>query len=251
MNLIILSPDDAVAPDTYRLTFHRAEHVRSVLRSEVGDILQVGVINGPAGSARVEHMSETEVILCTGTLSEQPRPHPTVDLICALPRPQTLRKVLFTCGMMGVRRLHLVRANRVEKSYFHSPLLDPDKYTPHLIEGMSQGKLTRLPEVTVHGRFRTFFEDTLLDLEAAETDKAMKILPDPESRLHLRTLYRGREPRLLIAVGPEGGWVPFETETMQRLGFQRFNLARWTLRVETAVTAVLSQIELVRAMEVT
>jgi RsmE family RNA methyltransferase len=51
---------------------------------------------------------------------------------------------------------------------------------------------------------------------------------------------------LLFAIGPEGGWVLFEIELMEGLGFKRFSLGRWTLRVEHAVTAVLSQLELLR-----
>ena len=50
----------------------------------------------------------------------------------------------------------------------------------------------------------------------------------------------------MAAVGPEGGWVPFELNLMQSLGFNPFTLGRWTLRVEHAVTAALSQIELMR-----
>jgi len=248
MNLIILTTHDSLGGDFYRLAFHRAEHVRSVLKAEVGDELQVGLLNGPIGPARIERISDNDIVLRTGELHQPTAPMPTVDLICALPRPQTLKKVLTTVATMGVRRLYLVRANRVEKSYFHSPLLEPDKYTPFLIEGLSQGRLTRLPEVTIHDRFKVFFEETLAAIESAEPQPAVRLLPDIDSTIHLKMLYRGEAPRLLGAIGPEGGWVPFETDLMQQMGFRRFALGRWTLRVETAVTALLAQIELVRAI---
>ncbi len=249
MNLIILTQADSIGSGRYRLTFHRAEHVRSVLRASVGDELQVGLLNGPIGPARIERITDMDVVLQCGLLRQPDLPTPTVDLICALPRPQTLKKVLTTIATMGVRRLYLIRANRVEKSYFHSPLLESTNYLPFLIEGLSQGRLTRLPEVTIHDRFRVFFEETLPKLEAAEPDKALRLVPDLESAVHLKMLYRGGEPRLLCAIGPEGGWVNFETDLMQQIGFRRVTLGRWTLRVETAVTALLSQIELARAME--
>ncbi|MEA3296509.1 MAG: RsmE family RNA methyltransferase, partial [candidate division Zixibacteria bacterium] len=69
--------------------------------------------------------------------------------------------------------------------------------------------------------------------------------PDKETFRGLDKLYHDQQ-NILPAIGPEGGWVPFETELMERVGFQRFSLGRWTLRVETAVTAVLSQVELLR-----
>ena len=147
---------------------------------------------------------------------------------------------------MGVRNIHLIRANRVEKSYFHSPLLSPEKWMPYLIEGLSQGKLTRLPQVVIHERFRNFFEDTFTELEQAEAVPSTKLLPHPEVASSIHQIYDGRAPRLVLAVGPEGGWVPFEIEMMESLGFRPFKLGPWVLRVETAVTAALAQIELTR-----
>ena len=247
MNLILLTDDMALDSGMYRLTGPQAEHVRSVLRAEAGDSLHVGLLGGPIGTARIERLTDTEVLIRCETLVEAPPLLPTIDLICALPRPQTLKKVLLTAATMGVRRLHLVRANRVEKSFFHSPLLEPERYTPFLHEGLAQGRLTRLPVVQVHDRFKRFFEDTLPESEENETDPALKVLPDLDAEAHLRTVYSGAEARLLIAIGPEGGWVPFEVKLMEGTGFQRVTLGRFTLRVETAVTAALSQVELIRA----
>ena len=246
MNMIILTEADLVGDNRYRLTDGRAEHIRAVLRSQAGDMIQVGMLNGPAGQARVERLDDAEVVLVGEKFEDIPEPNPTIDLICALPRPQTLRKVLITSATMGIRRIHLIRANRVEKSYFHSPLLAPDKWTPYLIEGLSQGKLTRLPQVSVHERFRNFFEDTFADSESNEGEPSTRLLPHPETENAIHRIYDGKSPRLVLAVGPEGGWVPFEIEMMTSLGFKPFKLGPWVLRVETAVTAALAQIELTR-----
>jgi RsmE family RNA methyltransferase len=248
VNLIILTEADSVGGNRYRLTDSRAEHIRTVLRLQIGDSAQIGLVNGPVGEARIEQLDDTEVVLICGEFQKLPDPLPTVDLICALPRPQTLRKVLITSAMMGVRNLHLVRANRVEKSYFHSPLLAPAKWTPYLIEGLGQGKLTRLPEVQIHERFRSFFEDTFPALERGEKLPSVRLLPHPEATKAIHGVYDGRSQRLVVAIGPEGGWVPFETELMESVGFKPFRLGPWVLRVEHAVTAVLAQIELARML---
>ncbi len=47
-------------------------------------------------------------------LSDRPR----VDLILALPRPQKLAKLLPIISCLGVRRLYIVGANKVESAYF-------------------------------------------------------------------------------------------------------------------------------------
>ncbi len=248
MNLLILTDKDTVEHDRYRLTDHRAEHVRAVLRAKKGDFVEVGLLNGPIGRATIEQLNDDEVVLRCGQLEESPAIRPTVDLICALPRPQTLKKVLITAAMMGVRQVHFIRANRVEKSYFQSPLITPEKQMPFLLEGLSQGKLTQLPKVEIHDRFRPFFEDYLPSIEEScpEGENPIKLLADPETTSTLKDHYISGDARLVLAVGPEGGWVPFEVDLMVRQGFRRFTLGRWTLRVENAVTAALSQVELIR-----
>ena len=242
MNLIMLSEQEREG-NRFILTDDRADHIRSVLKLEVGDSVEIGLINGPSGTALVESVTETSVCLNVDRLTGYQEPLPLVDLIVALPRPQSLKKVLWICGTMGVRRLHLIRANRVEKSYYDSPLLETGNYERFLLEGMSQGKQTRKPEVYIHERFKPFFEDHLPNLERDEKSTSVKLLCEMESTASLKQSVSDQVERLLIAVGPEGGWVPFETELIASAGFLPFSLGRWVLRVESAVTAALAQVE--------
>ena len=241
MNLIILSENDRDG-DLFTLSDERAEHIRTVLKLNVGDTFEVGLVNGSSGFALVESVSEAGIELKLDRMSDYREPSPHIDLIIALPRPQTLKKVLWIAGSMGVRRLHLIRANRVEKSYYDSPLLEPENYERFLVDGMSQGKQTRLPEVQIHKRFKPFFEDFLPAHEDQE-NLGVKLLCDMENKESLGQFINTKTEKLMIAVGPEGGWVPFETELMVSSGFQPFSLGRWVLRVESAVTAALAQVE--------
>ena len=248
MNLIILTDSDRIDDNRYRLSDRRAEHIRLVLKLGEGDPLEVGLLNGPQGSARLEAVDADSVELVCEELAEITPPGPVINLVCALPRPQTLKKILVTSAMMGVHSLHLVRANRVEKSYFQSPLVEPENQLPHLIEGLSQGRLTRLPEVRIHDRFRGFFEDRLSLVDGAYDGPSLRLLCSSDETDPLSTVFDLGAESLTIAIGPEGGWVPFEVELMQSLGFRPVTLGRFTLRVEHAVTAVLSQLELLRMM---
>lgn len=248
MNLLILRDSDRLSGNLFRIGDDRARHIREVLRLEPGDSLEAGLLNGPVGKGSIEELNERSVTIRCEFESE-PRPFsPAIDLICALPRQQTLKKVLWTAGTMGIRTLHLIRAYRVEKSYFNTHLLRPENYEPFLIEGLSQGKRTLLPRVVVHPLFKPFFEDTWPALEAEEPPPALKLLPDPDAGEMLDAALdhsEGIRERIVIAIGPEGGWIPFEVETIKRAGFIPFRLGPWILRVETAVAATLAQVELV------
>ena len=248
MNLIILTDTDRTTESVFRISDHRAEHIRAVLKRGVGDSVAVGILNGPTGSAKITLAEPNLIELQCDRWHEVVPPTPEIDLICALPRPQTLKKVLLTCAMMGVRSLHLVRANRVERSYFQSPLIQTENQLPYLIEGLSQGKLTRLPQVQVHDKFRRFFEDELPTF-GPDNSASLRLLCSPVTEAPLDKVLGAGAAQVVIAIGPEGGWVPFETELMQSLGFRGFTLGRWTLRVEHAVTAALAQVELLRKMQ--
>ncbi len=248
MNLIILFPKDRLDDLTYRLSDERADHILHILKAKVNDTVEIGLLNGQKGFARLTGIEKESITLIVENMSDPQPIKPTIDLICALPRPQTLKKVLAISACMGVRNIHLIRANRVEKSYFQSPLLEPENLNRYLIEGMAQGKLTRLPTVEIHDRFKPFVQE--LPERYSDSYKTLcKLLPDLCATESLQSFYKSYPDHILIAIGPEGGFVPFEAELFQSVGFVPISLGRSILRVENAVTAVLSHIELMIMMK--
>ena len=246
MNMIILTKDDALGVQRYKLTDHRAEHICRVLRSVAGDAIEVGLLDGPSGIAVIEEIAESQIVLRCDWHSAKPQDQPIIDVVCALPRPQTLKKILHSSAAMGVRQLHLIRADRVEKSYFHSPLLQEKNYTRYLLQGLSQGKHTRIPQVHIHHYFKRFFQDTLPTLEKTEPTRTKKLLPELDIQTRLDEITLTNCKRIITAIGPEGGWVPFEIDLMNELGFEKFKIGPWTLRTENALIAAISQIELAK-----
>ncbi len=244
MNLVLLHPDDLVS-DVATLTGRRARHIREVHRVVVGDTLTVGLVDAQVGTGTVERVTDDEVQLRV-VLDRAPPVPPGIDLLLAMPRPKTLRKVLSGATAMGVKRIVLVNAARVEKSYFDSPLLHPDELRAELILGLEQARDTAMPQVLVRERFRPFVEDESPVLwDAAKRLVAHPTVEQPVERCDVGDA----STRAVVAIGPEGGWVPFELAMFERLGFQPFTLGPRILRVETAAVALLSQLELVRRLQ--
>ena len=172
-----------------------------------------------------------------------PAPSP-VGVVLGMPRPKILKKVLQAIASLGVKRLVLLNSFRVEKSYFDSPLLAEATIREHLLLGLEQGRDTVLPEVLVRKRFKPFVED---ELDAAWPADAARLVAHPEASTGLEGLGVGAGAApAVVAIGPEGGWIPYEVELLEQHGFGRFTLGAHILRVDTAVPYVVGQVELAR-----
>ncbi|MFZ5776094.1 MAG: 16S rRNA (uracil(1498)-N(3))-methyltransferase [Thermodesulfobacteriota bacterium] len=246
MNLILLHPHE-LRNHRVELTGRRAQHIRKVLRCKPGDQVRVGVVDGWLGSGVITALSPDRVELAV-TLTGPPPPAPPTDLILAVPRPIMLGRVLSQAASMGIGRIFLINANRVEKSFFNSSLMQShEALTERLLLGLEQGIDTRLPTLSVHPRFRPFLEDILPPLLA--TSRPTSLLAHPGNHAGLGACC---PPPLagpaILAIGPEGGWVDFEVDRFTALGFKTFSLGPRILRVDTAVPALLSQLALLRQL---
>lgn len=234
MNLILLEDDHFVAASRVRLAGRRRAHVVGVLGAAVGDTLVVGRLGGRVGHGRVLAIDEEAVELDV-TLDRDPPAALPATLVLALPRPPVLRRVLAGATSMGVKRILLVGARAVEKSFWQSHALRPEALREPLLLGLEQARDTVLPEVTLHRRFRPFAEDELPGL-AAGAD-AFVAHPGPEATAPARVAGRA-----LLAVGPEGGWSDHEIERLGAAGLRPVSLGERPLRVEIAVAALLARL---------
>ena len=232
MNIILLAPEDWLDEHTVCIDGRRHEHICGVLKAEIGDALRVGLLGGLRGSGTVVKQSDEDTHLQVD-LVESPLPRHPYDLILALPRPKMLRRVFRTAAEMGVAHLYLINSARVEKSYWQSPLLQPDRIKTALTAGLERAGDTVLPEVHLHPRFKPFIEDQLPGL----IESSACWIAHPGAPEALAT----QSGEGLILLGPEGGFVPYEVELAQSMGAQPVRLSDRTLSVDTAVTAALSQ----------
>lgn len=238
MNRILFEPDEIQTDGTVRLTDVRAEHIRTVLHAAPGQVIATGTLNGLAGVSRVLSVSESGICLLPDHAAALPEPW--FDVILAVPRPKALKRLWPQLAALGVGRVVLLNACKVEKCYFSSQWLTPSGYRPLLVEGLMQAGLTRLPEVLVRPRFKPFVEDELDGLFSG----ALRLLAHPGSRTPV-LCGPGRPTRPLLAVGPEGGWTDYEREALTAHGFRLFSLGERVLRSDTACVALVSVLDFV------
>ncbi len=234
MNLILLQPDDFRDDGLAVLTDGRARHIHKVLKAEPGKTLRIGLLNGPFGTGTVLAIDQHEVCLqCM--VEEKTPPKPRIDLLLAMPRPKVMKRLWAQLATLGVGRIVLVNADKVERFYFDTHVLDPDFYNARLIEGLQQARCTHLPEVLVRTRFKPFVED---ELDGLFPDQ-VKVIADPSGEKRLSDFVFD-DQRVLLAIGPEGGWTDYELDMLREHGFERFGLGARILRTDTACIGLLS-----------
>ncbi|MGE7958149.1 16S rRNA (uracil(1498)-N(3))-methyltransferase [Pseudomonas sp. NPDC089530] len=234
MNLLLLEEADFIAADRAILRDRRLTHMQEVHRAAVGDSLRVGRIGGLMGSAELLRLEAREAELQV-RLDQPPPAKLPLTLVLALPRPKMLRRVLQTVAAMGVPRLVLVNSYRVEKSFWQTPFLEPEAIREQLILGLEQARDSVLPEVVIEKRFKPFVEDRL----PAWVEGTLGLVGHPGQ---YPACPRGLDEPVTLAIGPEGGWIPYEIDLLGKAGLQPVQLGERILRVETAVTALLARL---------
>lgn len=246
MNIVLITAAE-LADGHVLLGDHRAAHIRKVLRAEIGDRVKVGVINGARGEGVVTAIGRGAAgeVRLQVHLDREPASPPEIDLILALPRPIMLRRILSQAAALGVGSLYVIHANRVEKSFWDSGLFGGEACDELLRQGLEQAVDTRMPDVQVFRRFKPFVEDVLPQMIA---NYGFRLLAHPYGGRGVADCLSPGAGRVLLAVGPEGGWVDYEVEKFGALGFCTCSLGERILKVDTAVVALHSAITAIRAL---
>lgn len=235
MNLILLTPSDFLeCVCRVRLHDRRYVHIRDILRAKTGGELHVGLLGGRVGTGKIISITDHDVEMDVHFHRDPPAPL-AVTLILALPRPNMLKRILMSAASLGVKRIYLLNSRRVEKSFWRSPVLVPERIHEYLILGLEQAKDTILPEVYLRQQFKPFMEDELPTL--AQGTLGLLAHPQAEEPCPRQV----REP-VTLAIGPEGGFIDYEIKKFMDLGFKAVSLGERVLRVETAVAVLLSKL---------
>lgn len=234
MNTLLYSDADVTAPGQITIRDHRVQHLTRILKVEVNQTLRVGELNGKLGVGKITSISREEITMSVEANLEPPEKLP-LTLVLALPRPKMLRRILRAVAELGVPDLHLINSYRVEKSYWKTPVLEDEKVQEYFVQGLEQSRDTILPRLHLHQRFKPFVEDEFPGL--IDNRRALAAHPGDYAMCP-----RGISGELVLAIGPEGGFIPYEIEKLGEAGCEIVSLGSRILRVENAVTSLIGRL---------
>jgi len=237
MNVVLLHPEEIDAAGQAVLTGRRLLHVRNVLGVVPGARIRVGVVGAGRHLAEVRETHDDGCLLRLDAPLE-PLPEPLIDVLLALPRPKCLLRLLPQLAAIGIGHLYLVNAAKVTRDYWGAQIIKRNEFSELFAQGLEQAGDVRVPTVTLSRRFKSFVRDQV----ANQYGDGCKLVAHPSdagtSQQLVSNLPSGK--RVLLAVGPEGGWTDDELTFLEALGFDRFGLGSRVLRTDTACIALLS-----------
>lgn len=234
MNIVLLESDQNIALDVWSIEdVRQIQHLKQHLQLNVGDTLKVGIRHGQRYLTEVLSISEQQIKLKPIQIETVPEKLP-VHLILALPRPKVLRRMIMDAVTLGVEQISLIHSYRVDKSYWQTPFLQ--QLESYVTLGLEQAGDTIPPKIQLYKRFKPFVEDVLPTLITKEKP-AYVAHPYAEQQMP----YAIQQSCSLI-VGPEGGFISYEIELLQKNGCQAMSLGNRILRTETALSHILGRL---------
>ena len=245
MNSLLILPEETQSDERAELLGARARYAFETHGIRSGQTVRVGVLGGLRGEARVLEASEDRAVLEL-SLSEPPLCPRPIDLIVGVSRPQTIKKVIQSAVMLGVRSLHFVRSEQGDKSYLQSRWLDEDQIQEESIKALEQVWDTRAPEIVIHRSFSHFLDNRYPTLLSGITNPISLVAHPSGSVLTPSDASRLSAAHVIVAIGPERGWSAREVELFSQTGFSVVGLGERVVRVEIAIVLLLGQLQLLR-----
>ena len=204
----------------------RSVHIRTILKSKPGDLLDAGERNGLMGKALIREIAEDGSISLDFSGERSSPPLCPLTLIIGTPRPPTAKRLLRDLSAVGVERIIFTGTDLGEKSYLTSRLWSREEWKEAVDLGMAQGESTLMPAVD---KFYSLYRS----IDSLEEDTDLLALDNVSPTGPLKDYSPVRE-RSCLALGPERGWSDREREILRDRGFAVYSLGSRVLRTETA-----------------
>jgi 16S rRNA (uracil1498-N3)-methyltransferase len=217
-------PPDEMRGDRIVLPDDEARHARSVLRVEAGD--EIVVVDGEGGwyRTRIDHVAPRQVV---GHVIETRREVGEPDTVVTVGMGLLSKRSRFETFVekaveIGVRRIVPLRTRHTEVESVRA-----DRLRRVMVAALKQCRRSRLPELAPPQSLSTLLDETTADVRLLchgtdeGTPVATAVAPAPAERV-------------LLLVGPEGGFAPTEVDAATDAGCTPVSLGARRLRAETA-----------------
>ncbi|MDX2051467.1 MAG: RsmE family RNA methyltransferase [Polyangiaceae bacterium] len=230
-------PVETLVRGELALSAEAAKYVCRVLRVAVGDSLELfDPSEAIQADAEVLSCEPTRVVCRVGIVSQATAiPKVKVVLVQGMSKGDRVERVMKDATALAVSEVMVTGCERSVLPAPHAEDTRMLRWRRIALEAARQSGRGDVPRITV--------TESLVDVMDSIRE-GFKVVLDPQADAtlseHLVTWERLQ--RIVVAVGPEGGFSPAEISEFERQGWLRAALGPFTLRTELAPAVALAQI---------
>jgi 16S rRNA (uracil1498-N3)-methyltransferase len=222
---------DLVEGDRASLLGDHAEHLSRVLRAEIGQQYDIAT---PAGVrlGRIVSVKEGCVDFLLGDVLPDPAvTTPDITLALAIFKFDRMEWAIEKCTELNVGKIIPFIAARTEKHLAQAAQKRAERWRRLVTQASEQSRRPTPPDIADPIKF-----DRLI----ADDSPTRIVLSESEAVLSLASSLSQPQGRMILAIGPEGGWTPAELKKFTQSGWKSATLGPSVLRAETAAIAALA-----------
>lgn len=227
---IYYAPPEQIHNGFIELLDQEVQHASKVMRASEGDNLVVVDGEGKRYNGLIRRITGESIQIEIKNSKEIPEPKPTLILgMGIIKKRDRLEFAVEKAVELGASEICLFRSRRTVKQNVRM-----DRLESIAISAMKQSMRAFLPSISVFNSAEEVIDVNADALPLVAHEKVDK----EEQTVDLKALSKDR---LLLMVGPEGGFAPKEIEEFENKGCKLVSLGKNRLRAETAAVAFLSQ----------
>jgi 16S rRNA (uracil1498-N3)-methyltransferase len=219
---------DEVSGNRAALVGEHADHLVRVLRARLGQDFDIAT-GETVRRGRIAVVSDGRVEFDLGEEVSQSS-LAEITLVLAVFKFDRMEWAIEKCTELGVSRIVPVIARRTDSHLAAASAKRAERWQRIARQAAEQSRRDAPPEVAA----------PIKVAEALSFPSALRIvLAESEEQTLLRDILKQKngDDRIVLAVGPEGGWTESELQSFQKSGWISASLGNTILRAETAVIA--------------
>ncbi len=236
-----ISPEQ-VTGSSIRITGEDVRHIAAVLRMKSGDELLLSDGQGTEYSVKIASLGRREITTEVVNQATREIRYPLITLGQGLPKSDKMDFIAQKATELGVTSIiPLVTERTIIKITDGGKRIS--RWQKICREAAMQSNRPDIPKIEPVRTFSNFVE-TLPHPAEDNTSSPLLLLPWEEGTEPIKNVLRQNSGvrRLIVLIGPEGGFSGQEAQRAREKGFHLVSLGPNILRTETAAIAVLSMI---------